>query len=248
MRASRVSCRTFLLFTLLFLPCADADATPILPNVAEPDLEGDWNLLSPSAPGHEGILGFLYGWNNLTRVDDLGALSDRWWSIGVGAEATPLSRFAGFSFDFGWLDQSAQFHNILSYGGPAGYINLPGVPFASNDVLNRFALHPFTGTPFNSAQADDHMVTFQITGNADQYGRDYSANIIGNYILAWEDLPLFLSDRDYNDFVLELSGVRPIAEPMPAIPEPSTAVLLASGLAAMRYFRRRRTSSAAVKV
>ena len=247
MRASCVSCRTFLLFALLVLPSADADATPILPNAIEPDLVGDWNLVSPSAPGHDGILGFLYGWNNLTRVDDLGALSDRWWSIGVGAEARPLSSFAGYSFDFGWLDQTAQFHNILSYGGPSGYINLPGVPFASSDLLNRFALHTSGGTAFNSAQADDHLVTFQITGNADQYGRDYSANIIGNYILAWEDLPLSLSDRDYNDLVLELGGVRPIAEPMPVIPEPPTAVLLASGLAAIRYFRLRRTSSAAVK-
>ena len=248
MRASCVSSRAFLLFTLLFLPCVDADATPILPNAAEPDLVGDWNLVSPSAPGHDGILGFLYGWNNLTRVDDLGAPSDRWWSIGVGAAARPLSRFAGSSFDFGWLDQTTQFHNILSYGGPVGYINLPDVSFASSDLLNRFALRASNGSVFNSAQADDHMVTFQITGNADQYGRDYSANIIGNYILAWEDLPFFQSDRDYNDFVLELRGVRPIAEPMPVIPEPPTAVLLSSGLAALEYFRRRRTSSTAVKM
>ena len=225
----------------------DADATPILPNAIEPDLVGDWISCPRQRQDMTESSDFSTGGDNLTRVDDLGTLSDRWWSIGVGAEARPLSSFAGYlSILVGWtrpLSSTTSFRT----GGPSGYINLPGVPFASSDLLNRFALHTSGGTAFNSAQADDHLVTFQITGNADQYGRDYSANIIGNYILAWEDLPLSLSDRDYNDLVLELGGVRPIAEPMPVIPEPPTAVLLASGLAAIRYFRLRRTSSAAVK-
>jgi hypothetical protein len=242
MRASRVARHIVVLFALIFLPFANADATPILPSPGEPDLVGDWNLLPPSAPGHEGILGFLYGWNNLTRVDDFGGgLVDQWWSFAPGAEARALSMFAGNSFDFGFLDASSVFHNILSYDGEPGYINFPAVPFASSELFNRFALRTASETVFNSAQAEDHMVTFQITGNTDQYGRDFSANIIGNYILGWEDLPFFMSDRDYNDFVLEVSGVRPTSEPMPVIPEPATAVLLASGLAAMAYFRRSRS-------
>jgi hypothetical protein len=228
-----------LLLLTLFLPFADANATPILPNCCEPDVVGDWNLLPPSASGHDGILGYLYGWNNLTRIDDL---ADRWWSFGSGAEARALAAFSGSPYDFGWLDTSNSFHNILSYpySGVMGYLNLPEVPFASSDPLNRFALRSIAGE-FNSAQSQDPMVTFQITGNADQYGRDFSANIIGNYLLAWEDLPFYISDRDYNDFVLELHGVSPITEPMPVIPEPATVLLLGSGLAAMAAHGRRRS-------
>jgi hypothetical protein len=86
------------------------------------------------------------------------------------------------------------------------------------------------------------MVTFQITGNAQQYGRDYSGNQIGNFIVAWEDLPFAISDRDYNDFVLELSGVRLALETSNPVPEPASAVLFVSGLVAIWQVRRRRAS------
>jgi hypothetical protein len=236
MHTSKLARRALLLLTLV-LPFADAHATTILPNCCEPDVAGDWNLLPPSASGHEGILGYLYGWSNLTRIDDL---DDQRWSFGPGAEARARAAFSGSPYDFGWLDTSSNYHNILSYPyrGLMGYLDLPWVPFASSDSMNRFALRSIAGQ-FDSARNQDPMVTFQITGNANQYGNDYSANIIGNYLLAWEDLPFSISDRDYNDFVLELHGVSPTMEPLPVIPEPATVLLLGSGLAAMAAHGRR---------
>jgi hypothetical protein len=110
--------------------------------------------------------------------------------------------------------------------------------------MSQFVLHAGDeGRVSYSSRRDDRMVTFQITGNASQYGRDYSANPIGGFIVAWEDAPLDLSDRDYNDFVLELRGARLVADPLPPIPEPATIALFGSGLAAM-WWRRRRQQGA----
>jgi hypothetical protein len=197
MRASRVARHVVVLFAFFFLPFANADATPILTSSGEPDLVGaGTSCRRPRQDTRASSDTSTVGTISLTRVDDFGGgLVDQWWSFAPGAEARALSMFAGNSFDFGFLDASSAFHNILSYDGGPGYLNFPAVPFASSEPLNRFALRTASGTVFNSAQAEDHMVTFQITGNTDQYGRDFSANIIGNYILGWEDLPFFMSDR-----------------------------------------------------
>ena len=236
MRASRVAPCALLVLALLALPSAKAGATPtaVFTSPTEPDLVGDWNLVPPSGAGHEGILGYLYGWRNLTRIDDFGGdPGDRWWSFTSGAEVSGLAMFAYNQFTFGYLDGTTGFHSVLSLTGAGpGYLMLPTRHFAASDPLSRFALFAAaTGTLFDSAQAEDHMVTFQITGNADQYGRDFSANHVGDFVIGWEDLPFGISDRDYNDLVLEVRGAQPIRGPLPAVPEPSTAVLLASALA-----------------
>jgi hypothetical protein len=64
----------------------------------------------------------------------------------------------------------------------------------------------------NSANGDDHMVTFQLAPN--------------HYIIAWEDRPLAGSDRDYNDMVLEVRFLTPV-------PLPAALPLLLSGLLAL---------------
>jgi hypothetical protein len=66
------------------------------------------------------------------------------------------------------------------------------------------------------------MVTFLITGGASK----------GNYVIAWEDFNN-LGDKDYNDFVIEVSGVKPV-------PEPATMLISALTLIGGGAFVRRK--------
>jgi hypothetical protein len=75
----------------------------------------------------------------------------------------------------------------------------------------------------NTANGQDHMVTFQAEPN--------------HYFIAWEDLPLSSSDLDYNDMVLEVRFVQPV-------PLPAGLPLLVSGLLGLSVLRRRATPDA----
>jgi len=68
--------------------------------------------------------------------------------------------------------------------------------------------------------AEDHFVTYKIEG----LGADQTV-----WMIFMEDRPFSSSDRDYNDFVVEIR----------AVPEPSSAILL--GLGALALLRKRRT-------
>jgi len=214
---------------------AQASYTPVMPSRDEPDLIGDWNLLPPDDPNHEGILGYLYGWDNLTRVEDDGnPASDQWWrpTDPAGSTARAVAAYAGNVFDLGWLDDSDSFHPILQeIAATNDYIDFLSEPYFPDDPF-RFGLH--SGWPDYSSRpsdngGEDHMITFLISGNSSYYGRDYSDNPVGQYVIAWEDVPLQGADGDYNDLVLELYGVAP-GLPVDVVPEPATALLLSGGL------------------
>ena len=106
-----------------------------------------------------------------------------------------------------------------------------------------------SGTVFSSHDGDngdglDHMVTWLVaTGGADTEtmnigGVDQTVNILGRYIIAFEDLSGVLgpgSDRDFNDVVIEVVNVAPV-------PIPGAAWLFGSGvlgLLGLGYSRRR---------
>jgi hypothetical protein len=56
------------------------------------------------------------------------------------------------------------------------------------------------------------------------------------FVLAWEDLPGGVSDKDYQDIVMSIHNVNPI-------PEPCTMLLMGSGLAGLAGLARRRKRS-----
>ncbi|PID81048.1 hypothetical protein CSB20_04225 [bacterium DOLZORAL124_64_63] len=195
------------------------------------------------------ILDSLYGWGNLERIDD--AVDTHWVLANTGGPnaldggAIAQAKYAGFGETFGYW-AGGTFHDLFSIA-----------PGSGNNFDNGIGLNPtvLDGTideaivgsgPFElgldpsgtnmvwssdptkndkrKGQFLDHMVTYRIVGGAN--------NEIGNYVVAWEDLPI-LGDHDYNDVVIELSGVRPT-------PEPGTVILMGLGLLGLGILQLRR--------
>jgi Domain of unknown function (DUF4114)/PEP-CTERM motif len=181
---------------------------------------------SESLIGQGGILDTLYGLDNVKRIDD--DLDQLWKHKNdnnslVQAEA----KFASYSQSFGYIrgEEGNSFSELFTVSaGNKGYLVDNSSIFSVNDSGNpfRFGNDPeaqYAPDLISSAEADnldkkDHMLTWYIMSGEHK----------GNYVLAWEDL-VNLGDRDYNDLVVEISGIQPTA-----VPEPASIFLLGSGL------------------
>lgn len=196
--------------------------------------------------GFGGILDRLYGWNNLERIDDD---FDQIFDFGEGW-ATAQVKYAGYSQNFGYI---ADLNDDEIFDEAA--ISLFTVPGGlANNFDNSIALGPnyqgsfstshkfiFTNDPNGASlpstwysknsmnpSDEDHMVTYRIIGNG--FGHDN--NMIGNLILAWEDKPYDISDRDFNDLVVEITPT----------PEPATMILLGIGFLGLASLGRKKLS------
>jgi hypothetical protein len=185
---------------------------------------GEWSSsiqLSMASTG--GILDSIYGLNNLTRVDDS---ADQIWQLCTGAgcgTATYEAKYAGYDqyFGFSAIDGTGKTEILNSVSGTLNttYTFMPSGQFVFyDDPYNNPS--PIWYSLMSLNGGDDHMVTWKINSTD------------CDYVIAFEDLPLGSSDRDYNDLVIEVKNVRPV-------PEPATMLLLGLGLMGLAGVRRK---------
>ncbi len=181
-----------------------ADLFPAYTTVIEPaKTPGERTLLDEG-----GILDTLYGLENLERVQDQ---KDQYWLNRGGGRVTAKATYTHVDIPgspqrgriFGYFLNDETFRPIMTLE-TANAFDSNG--FAAAELPNselfpvRWGVDPNLSSLASDNAGVDHMVTWFITSGPHS----------GNYVLAWEDF----ADHDYNDLVVEVSGVEPIEPTM----------------------------------
>jgi len=153
---------------------------------------------------------------------------DQIWADGV-VTLTAKVKYAALHQSFGWNGGggtgTANYYELLTQEDIATQqavtLNIAGDFLWGCRPTDRNGTQDHEWWSMNSKNADhkDHMVTYKIEG----LGSPQTV-----WLIFMEDLPLCVADKDYNDFVVQIS----------AIPEPATICLL--GLGALSLIRRKK--------
>jgi hypothetical protein len=197
-------------------------------------------------PGIRGIMNKLYGQDNFVRVDD--GYDSLWSYMAETGSAQFEAKFSAVgraTFGFFSGADAARFNPLFSvrqygFAKPQNPITAELDPAKTNDPF-RFGAFFGTGRLGRMYSSDaeqnffdlDHMIAFQILKDGQK---------TDVYVLAWEDAR-GLGDRDYQDLVVQVSGVRTANTPpslLPTIPAPAAMGLGSLGLALVGWLRRTR--------
>lgn len=227
-------------------PSAVAALTPIgyaLDHTDEPNLLG-----INTFPGNQNpsVIETLYGEHNVRRIDD--DRDDLFVFTKDVATFTLVARFSQETFGLSGADASGAGYYPIMYisHGLMGYnfyypwqfdlereyfppefqlhYDGPRVRLSSDSDALRPVFAPMT----NNA-GRDHLVTFQVIGN-----EGHPDNPIGSYVLAWDDGMSRFGDRDFQDTVIEVTGIAP------AVPEPSSVALVGIAMLFAGVYRKAR--------
>ena len=180
-------------------------------------------------PALSDVLNNIYGigkWEPYDAPDELW----QYLSGQIGGDAGAQAKFASSDQNFGFIPgvSGGSFQSLFGVTSNGYFGGSPSATLteAQTGSIFRFADDPTDYALWTSQVSDngdnkDHMKTFVVTGGSST----------GNYVLAWEDLPACQSDWDYQDLVVEVSGVQPI-------PEPASILLL--GLGCLTLIKKRR--------
>ena len=184
---------------------------------------GELSLLSMSPLTWDGLNAELIAPNQL-------------WTETMGT-VTARARFAGFQQQFGYYtdifatggdgsDRSA----LFTITSASGYLTDPEVDYnaSGSSLIGFYRTGPdgnlwFSEVALNSDHAD-HLIAF------------FSPTLTST-LLFWEDLPRCAWDRDDNDLAVQLVGVTGGGG---QIPEPSSILLVLTGLSGLAYWRKRK--------
>jgi hypothetical protein len=146
------------------------------------------------------------------------------------------ARFAGYEQEFGYYTDlghgSARSEIIdITNADGTGYLDVDPVTYAATGFsqIGFYRYGPdgkrwFSEIGLNGDCHSDHLIAFWAPA-------DHSSSL-----LFWEDLPSPGWDHDYNDLAVQLFGASGGNE----IPEPSSILLVLTGLGGLAYWRRRK--------
>ena len=191
------------------------------------------------------LISFLddeFGLENLQRIDDD---MDQSWTVTGEITATSIVKKAGYSQNFGLNSRDNDFSSLLY----VPYNNNQKVSLNEPEIGSQIQFNLIRGGMSSSVEkslfSSDVSSNNHCPGNSPCSSElDYMVSWLiidgeyaGDYILAWEDTK-FLGDRDYNDLIVQVSGVSYSA--VSAVPVPAAIWLFGSGLIGLAVIARRR--------